>query len=177
MSYTYKTYKYIYNIQYIQQNLLNSIKCLGCKYILKKSVFIYYLSHPIVLLAFDELVHLIRALNKTNNLHAIEIQIMAIINRLNVKSIQTKSKNNKILLSIYINNTIFFLINYQYLSFCAKNMKILPCKNDHKMLEFLTLSLLVATFVVCWLPMQTVWTQIRTDRIWIQTVWHSDCLP
>ena len=38
--------------------------------------------------------------------------------------------------------------------------------------------LLVSTFVVCWWPLQTVWTQIKTDRmsvlIWIETVWHSD---
>ena len=32
--------------------------------------------------------------------------------------------------------------------------------------------------IVCWLPLQTVWTQIRPDillgLIWIQTVWHCD---
>ena len=41
--------------------------------------------------------------------------------------------------------------------------------------------MLAATFVVCQCPLQTVWTQIRTDRmpvlIWIQTVWHSDNVP
>ena len=40
----------------------------------------------------------------------------------------------------------------------------------------LTLSMLVSTFFICWLHMQTVWTQIRPDKksglIWIQTVWH-----
>ena len=45
----------------------------------------------------------------------------------------------------------------------------------------LPLFLLAATFVDCWKPLQTVWTQIRTDRmsvlIWIQTVWHSDSVP
>ena len=59
----------------------------------------------------------------------------------------------------------------------------------------LTLSLLVATFVICWYPLQTVWTQIRPNKmlcliiqmfgliikmlglIWIQTVWHSDAIP
>ena len=37
------------------------------------------------------------------------------------------------------------------------------------------------TSVVCWLPLQTVWTQIRPDKmsglIWMQTVWHSDGIP
>ena len=36
----------------------------------------------------------------------------------------------------------------------------------------------VVTFVICWKPFQTVWNQIRTDRmsvlIWILTVWHSN---
>ena len=36
-------------------------------------------------------------------------------------------------------------------------------------------------FVICWFPLQAVWTQIRTDRmsvlIWFQTVWHSDSVP
>ena len=45
----------------------------------------------------------------------------------------------------------------------------------------LTLPLLVATFAICWQPLQVVWTQIRTDimsvLIWIQTVWHSDSVP
>ena len=39
-------------------------------------------------------------------------------------------------------------------------------------------SFLAATFVVWWEPLQTVLTQIRTNRmIWIQTVWHSDSVP
>ena len=37
------------------------------------------------------------------------------------------------------------------------------------------------TSVVCWQPLQTVWTLIRTDEmsvlIWIQIVWHSDGNP
>ena len=38
-----------------------------------------------------------------------------------------------------------------------------------------------ATFVVCWQAiLQTVWTQMRPDKmlgqIWIQTVWHPDCI-
>ena len=45
----------------------------------------------------------------------------------------------------------------------------------------LTLFPLVATFVVCWWPLETVWTQIRPDKmsglIWIQTVWHFDGIP
>ena len=44
--------------------------------------------------------------------------------------------------------------------------------------SLLTLSLLVATFVISWSPFQTVWTQIMTVKmsvlIWIQTVWLSD---
>ena len=35
--------------------------------------------------------------------------------------------------------------------------------------------------VVCWLPLQTVWTHIKPDKtselIWIQTVWHADGIP
>ena len=42
----------------------------------------------------------------------------------------------------------------------------------------LTLCSLATTFVVCWYPLQTVWTQIRLDKmsglIWIQTIWHAD---
>ena len=34
---------------------------------------------------------------------------------------------------------------------------------------------------VCWSYLQTVWTQIRTNKMWglirIQTVWHSDSIP
>ena len=44
-----------------------------------------------------------------------------------------------------------------------------------------TLCLLVATFVICWWPLQTVWIRIRPDKmsglIWIQTVQHSDGFP
>ena len=44
----------------------------------------------------------------------------------------------------------------------------------------LTLSSLVATFVICWLSLQTVWNQVRTYRmlflVWIY-VWHSDSFP
>ena len=47
--------------------------------------------------------------------------------------------------------------------------------------HLLTLSPLVVTFVVCWHPLQTVWTQIRPNKtsglIWIQTVCHSDGIP
>ena len=46
---------------------------------------------------------------------------------------------------------------------------------------FLTLCLLEVTFVICRLPLQTVWIQIRTNKmsvlIWIQTIWHSDSVP
>ena len=45
----------------------------------------------------------------------------------------------------------------------------------------LTLSLLVAIFIVCWQPLQIVWTQIRPDKksglIWIQPLWYSDGFP
>ena len=38
----------------------------------------------------------------------------------------------------------------------------------------------MASFVVCWWPLQTVWTQSRTDQtsvlIWIQTIWHTDAV-
>ena len=42
--------------------------------------------------------------------------------------------------------------------------------------------LIGTVFVVCWYPLQTVWTQIRPDKksglIWIRTVWHSFwCYP
>ena len=37
------------------------------------------------------------------------------------------------------------------------------------------------TSVVCWLPLQTIWTQLRPDKtsgmIWIQTAWHSTDIP
>ena len=37
---------------------------------------------------------------------------------------------------------------------------------------------MAATFIICWLPFQTVWNQIRTDRmtnlIWTQIIWYSD---
>ena len=43
---------------------------------------------------------------------------------------------------------------------------------------------IAATFVICWLSLcnlQTVWTQIRTDRmsvlIWIQISWYNDIVP
>ena len=46
-----------------------------------------------------------------------------------------------------------------------------------KNLQFLWFLLASGDFVFCWLNLQTVWTQIRTDRllilIWIQFVWHS----
>ena len=32
----------------------------------------------------------------------------------------------------------------------------------------------MATFVVCWYPLQTVWIQIRPDKTWIQTIRLSD---
>ena len=45
----------------------------------------------------------------------------------------------------------------------------------------LTLCLSAANFVICCWSLQTVWTQIRPDilsgLIWIQTVWHSECVP
>ena len=45
---------------------------------------------------------------------------------------------------------------------------------SHKLTN-LTLSLLVATSLVCWKPLQTVSTQSQTD--WIQTPWHFDNIP
>ena len=48
-------------------------------------------------------------------------------------------------------------------------------------LTALSLSLYAMIFVICWYPLQTVWTQIRDDEmsalIWIQTVCHSDSVP
>ena len=41
-------------------------------------------------------------------------------------------------------------------------------KNPENFHPCLTLSLLAATFVVCWYPLQTVWTQIGTNRTSIQ---------
>ena len=39
----------------------------------------------------------------------------------------------------------------------------------------------MVTYVICWKPLQTVWNQIRPDKmsglIWIQTVWHFDGIP
>ena len=41
--------------------------------------------------------------------------------------------------------------------------------------------LTLPTSVVCWCPLQTVWTQIgpyiTSGLIWIQNVWHSDGIP
>ena len=50
----------------------------------------------------------------------------------------------------------------------------------HPLVTCSTLSLLEATFVICWYTLQTAWTQIRTDRsvlIWTQTDWHSNLVP
>ena len=44
-----------------------------------------------------------------------------------------------------------------------------------------TLCLPVATSAIYWQPLQTVWTQVRPDKmldlIWIQTVWHYHGIP
>ena len=38
----------------------------------------------------------------------------------------------------------------------------------------LKISLLVATFAFYFCTLQTVWTKVSLDLIWIQTIWHYD---
>ena len=71
--------------------------------------------------------------------------------------------------------------NYQYiLPILYSYFKISPCfirTVNFRLASKLTLSLLAVTFVICYYPLQTVWTRIRTDKmsvlIWIQTVCHQ----